>query len=304
MKNSLNKSGLSLSQAQSISNACNQRAQDIQQRIAAINNAEKSLILEGIRYVEKQGNKMPANIIELVLEKALLHATQAFLMENIKAKDNGLKHLTMQQFVIPISAPLAPSLLQFVPNELVSEDWGWKQLTISEYNEYLEAEAYASHIGQFIHKDSKLDSLRKELTTIKTLEWMDVKQGEKTPMEVKVHHTQEQLMDLHEKLAGLHRKQEQRVNYFKAKVKNLVTEENARISKENGVESARVNTLNQATQSEFAEAVRVYRAEIQRLREEFEENRQGEIKALASLRISVDGRFQPVVSRFLELLES
>ena len=304
MKNSLNKSGLSLSQAQSISNACNQRAQDINQRIAAINNAEKSLILEGIRYVEKQGNKMPANIIELVLEKALLHATQAFLMENIKAKDNGLKHLTMQQFVIPISAPLAPSLLQFVPNELVSEDWGWKQLTISEYNEYLEAEAYASHIGQFIHKDSKLDSLRKELTTIKTLEWMDVKQGEKTPMEVKVHHTQEQLMDLHEKLAGLHRKQEQRVNYFKAKVKNLVTEENARISKENGIESAKINTLNQATQSECHEAMRVYRAEVQRLREEFEENRQGEIKALASLRISVDGRFQPVVSRFLELLES
>jgi hypothetical protein len=304
MKNSLNKSGLSLSQAQSISNACNQRAQDINQRISAINNAEKSLILEGVRYVEKQGNVMPANIVELVLEKALLHATQAFLMENIKAKDNGLKFLTMKQFTVEINSPAIPSLLQFIPNELVTEDWGWKQLSIAEYNEYLEAEAYASHIGQFIHKDSKLDSLRKELTTIKTLEWMDVKQGEKTPMEVKIHHTQEQLMQLHEKLAGLHRSYEQKVNYFKAKVKNLVTEANARISKENGIESARINTLNQATQSEFTEATRVYRAEIQRLREEFEENRQGEIKTLASLRILVDPRFQPVVSRFLELLES
>jgi hypothetical protein len=49
-----------------------------------------------------------------------------------------------------------------------------------------------------------------------------------TPLKVIVHHTPA-LLDLHETLAGEHRVQ--KVNYIK--IKNMVTVENARISKEN-----------------------------------------------------------------------
>ena len=303
MRNSLNTTGLSLSQAQSISNLCFQRTQDISSTLSVINNAEKTLKIGNETYVETVGNKMPANVVELLLEKALLHATQAFLMENIKAKDSLLKELKDKYFISPLTEPDFPITESITLIPLVNEKWGWDQLSLSEYNEYLEAEAYAAHIGQFIHKDCKLDILRKELSTIKTLEWMTVKDGEKTPLKVSVHHNQAQLLDIHNNLAALHRKYEQRVNYFKAKVKNLVTEENARISKVNADEQAIVSHSNRKKEDTFSELLRVYRNENLRLVQDFEKTRQEDIQKVAGLRITVDTRFQPTVDKYLKELE-
>jgi len=303
MRNSLNTTGLSLSQAQSISNLCFQRTQDISSNLSVINNAEKTLKIGNETYIETVGNKIPANVVELLLEKALLHATQAFLMENIKAKDSFLKELKAKYFISPLTEPDYPNMHSAILLPLVDEKWGWDQLSLSEYNEYLEAEAYAAHIGQFIHKDCKLDILRKELSTIKTLEWMTVKDGEKTPLKVSVHHNQAQLLDIHNNLAALHRKYEQRVNYFKAKVKNLVTEENARISKVNADEQAIVNNSNKKMEDTFSELLRVYRAENLRLIQDFEKTRQEDIQKVAGLRITVDTRFQPTVDKYLKELE-
>lgn len=303
MRNSLNTTGLSLSQAQSISNLCFQRTQDINSTLSVINNAEKTLKIGNETYIETVGNKMPENIVDLLLEKALLHATQAFLMENIKAKDSLLKELKDKYFISPLTEPDFPKIESITLIPLVDEKWGWNQLSLSEYNEYLEAEAYAAHIGQFIHKDCKLDILRKELSTIKTLEWMTVKDGEKTPLKVSVHHSQAQLLDIHNNLAALHRKYEQRVNYFKAKVKNLVTEENARISKVNADEQAIVSHSNRKNEDKFSELLRVYRDENLRLIQDFEKTRQEDIQKVANLRITVDTRFQPVIDKYLKELE-
>ena len=303
MRNSLNTTGLSLSQAQSISNLCFQRTQDISSNLSVINNAEKTLKIGNETYIETVGNKIPANVVDLLLEKALLHATQAFLMENIKAKDSLLKELKAKYFISPLTEPDYPAIKSITLIPLVDEKWGWDQLSLSEYNEYLEAEAYAAHIGQFIHKDCKLDILRKELSTIKTLEWMTIKDGEKTPLKVSVHHNQVQLLDIHNNLAALHRKYEQRVNYFKAKVKNLVTEENARISKVNADEQAIVNNSNKKMEDTFSELLRVYRAENLRLIQDFEKTRQEDIQKVAGLRITVDTRFQPTVDKYLKELE-
>ena len=303
MRNSLNTTGLSLSQAQSISNLCFQRTQDISSNLSVINNAEKTLKIGNETYIETVGNKIPANVVDLLLEKALLHATQAFLMENIKAKDSLLKELKEKYFTSPLTEPEWPKIESVTLLPLVDEKWGSGQLSLSEYNEYLEAEAYAAHIGQFIHKDCKLDILRKELSTIKTLEWMTIKDGEKTPLKVSVHHNQAQLLDIHNNLAALHRKYEQRVNYFKAKVKNLVTEENARISKVNADEQAIVNNSNRIMEDTFSELLRVYRAENLRLIQDFEKTRQEDIQKVAGLRITVDTRFQPTVDKYLKELE-
>ena len=218
-KHSLSSTGLSLSQAQSISNLCFQRASDIASLISGLNNATKTLKIGNETYVETVGKKIPVNIVALLQEKALLHSCQAFLMENIKAKDELLKAKKSQAFVTSLVSPVYPELIDPTYLFIVGEDWGWEQLTVSEYNEYLEAEAYAAHIGQFIHKNSPLDNLRKELSTMKTLEWISVKDGEKTPLKVDIHHTSEQLLAVHEELAALHRKYEQRVNYFKARVR-------------------------------------------------------------------------------------
>jgi len=299
--------GLSLSQAQSISNLCYQRAIEIGNNLLAVNNYSKTVEIVGKKesYVIANGKELPKNVVDLLKEKAELHACQAFLMENIKAKDNMLKETTIA--TADNSAVVLPEKPKFVnlENKLlpkVEEEFGWEQLTVGELNEYLEAEAFASHIGQFIHSGSILAGLRTELREIPAIEWMEIETGKKIPITIKIHHTAEQLLKVHEELAALHREYEQRVNYFKAKVKNLTTEENARIAKLNADIQNETAKTNTDLQNAYETALRNTSEEIKNIRAEFEKTRQARIKEIASMRIEVDNRFQKTVDTFLNQL--
>jgi len=303
MKNSLASKGLSMSQAASISNLCNQRAKEISSQLDNINNVSKKLTIGSEIYTETQGNPIPENVVQLLQAKARLSATQAFLMENIKAKDELINKIKYEGFKYDVEAPVRPAVIsETLPTE-VDEDFGWGTLTAAEYNEYLEAEAYASHIGQFIHKRGTLDRLRAELPTIKTLEFMEIEVGKKTPLKVTIHHTPEQLLAIHEELAALHRGYEQKVNYFKSKAKNTVTSENARVQKERGEIQARVNAQNLELANEYKLAYDKWLADQRKAQHEFEEKRQARIQEAVNLKINVAERFQDVVDEFLNQLK-
>lgn len=299
MRNNLSKNGLSLSQAQSISNLCHQRAVNIENTLEAINNASESFQLAGETYFQKQGNPIPGNIISLVLEKGKLHATQAYLMENIKAKNDLLQSLKSEKFKYSEPEPEELELESPKLEELVDEFWGWKQLSASEHAEYLEVEAYAAHIGKFIHNRSKLSELRRELASLPLIKWIEVSTEAKTPVKVTSHHTSSQLEELHEKFASLHMTYEQRVNYYKAKVANLVTNENARIANVNAKELERVTAINNKIMQENTQKYVAWSEAKRIASEKFEEQRQKEISEVASLRISIDPRFQPTIDLFL-----
>lgn len=303
MRHNLSETGLSLSQAQSISNLCYQRAMEITSKLSGVNNATKTFSHGGETYTPLVGKPLPKDVAELLQEKAKLHATQAFLMTNIKAKDALLLELKRKSFVSPIEEPEHPKYKEYKSIPSVGEEWGWDQLSPSEFAEYLEQEAYAAHIGQFIHKDGLLDGLRKDLAKIQTVDYVSLKDGERIPMKVTTHHTPEELLAHHEKLAALHRKYEQRVNYFKAKVKNLVTEENARIAKENGVKQAEVNRENEKIRLEWVKATQEYQDRIKVEKEAFEADRQEQIRKTAAYRISIDPTFQATIDMFLKDLD-
>jgi len=303
MKNSLSTKGLSLSQAQSISNLCNQRSIELSNTLSDVNNVEKTLTIGTECYIETPAKPLPGNVAELIQEKARLAATQAFLMENIKAKDSLIKSIQREQYYPSAPRPESPEYVEIDLKELVSEEWAWNELSAAEYNEFLEAEAYAAHIGQFIHKGGTLDRLRTELPKIKTLEFMEIEVGKKTPMKVEVHHTSAQLLAIHEELANTHREYEQKVNYFKSKVKNAVTKENARIANENADVVAKANEANQTLRDEYRKLSEEWNAFVRKETQEFEANRQGRIEAAVALKIDVAPRFQPVVDEFLKTIK-
>ena len=298
-RNSLESKGLSMSQAQSVSNLCNQRARDINFKLADINNISKSITVNGMEYQEVEAKPIPVNVNELLDQKSKLHATQSFLMENIKAKEEMLNDVKWDEFEFDRDQPVKGELKSIKKLNEVDEKWGWEQLSTAEYNEYLEAEAYASHVGQFIHKGGKLDQLRSELPNIKKLEWMEIEAGKKTPVKVETHHTSEDLLKIHEDLASIHRKHEQRVNYFKAKIKNLVTSENARIAKENAVAQAGIKEHNDNVLDAYNKAMEEYRSSYREASDLFEEKRQKEIARISALRIEVDPRFKETIDMFL-----
>lgn len=302
-KNSLAKTGLSLSQAQSISNLCNQRAGEITNILTNVNNYSKKVTVGKQTHEIVKGKPLPENVIDLLKEKAELHACQAFLMENLKAKDDLIKSIVSERADISnIEVPENPKYVTSDVLENVTEDFGWEQLSPGELAEYYEAEAYASHIGQFIHQGKPLDALRRELPGLPAIEWMVIKDGVKSPVTIETHHTSEGLLKLHEELAEIHRGYEQRVNYFKAKVKNLTTAENARIANVNADAETQAEKTNENLRTEYDLARKKFAAEIQAVKVEFEKERQKRIKEAAALRIDVNPRFQKVVDIFLKKL--
>ena len=292
--------GLSMSQAQSISNLCNQNAQEIQRELDSYNNCSKSINIGGQTYSLQDGLPIPGDILDKLKNKGDLHACQAFLMEAIKGKEAEIERLkdTRPDFS-HLSKPEKPIVPDYDILYDVSESWGWSQLSDAEYSEYLQVEAMASHLGQFIHKNGKLSQLRKELPNTPSIEWFEVEDGKKTPVKVTKHHVSGALLNIHEGIAEEHRKYEQRVNYYKAKVKNLVSDENARIQKVNADKAAEFLKLEKQLMEEYQIAMDAYNGEILRLTMEFNSQRELDIKSAAALRINVDPRFQHVIDMFI-----
>jgi hypothetical protein len=299
MRNLANK-GLSMSQAQSISNLCNQNALEIQREIDSYNNCSKSMNINGQVYDMQEGMPIPGDILEKLKNKGDLHATQAFLMEALKSKDSEL--IRLRNMVPNLDHLIAPQRTYVSDYEILyneEESWGWSQLSDSEYSEYLQVEAMASHLGQFIHRNGKLTQLRKDLPNTASLEWFEVKDGEKTPVKVTKHHVSGALLAIHEDIADKHRVYEQRVNYYKAKVKNLVSDENARIQKLNADKAAEFLKIEKELNQNYQLAMDAYNGEILRLTMEFNSQRELAIKDAAALRINVDSRFQHVIDLFI-----
>ena len=221
-------------------------------------------------------------------------------MEAIKSKEAEIDRIkdTRPDFSHLI-APERPLVPDYDVLHDVYESWGWSQLSDAEYSEYLQVEAMASHLGQFIHKNGKLTQLRKDLPNTPSIEWFEVEDGKKTPVKVTKHHVSSVLMAMHEGVADEHRKYEQRVNYFKAKVKNLVSDENARIQKVNADKASIFLKLEKELMEDYKTAYEAYQGEILKLTMEFNSQRELAIKEAAALRINVDPRFQHVIDLFI-----
>jgi len=299
-KNSLSSKGLSLSQAKSISNICNQRSIEISNRIESCNVSSRSIKIGEEDYQEIKAIPLPSNLKDLILEKSSLHALQAFLMENIRAKDSLIKQEQMRVFNYEEVSPEYPKLKEAPYIESVDEDFGWAQLSTSEVNEFLEVDSYAAHIGQFIHKEGKLSNMRKELNGLKLLDFIEIESGKLTPVKIVPHHTSEELLEVYEDFAALHRKYEQRVNYYKAKVKNLTTMENSRIAKENALLSEDVEKINKQLLSDYKANYAEFTDKKNTAYQLFEENRQKQINEISKLRIEVPERFQPAIDSILK----
>jgi hypothetical protein len=295
VKKNLGKTGLSMSDAQSASNMANQIAISIERDFERVNNFEKTISVAGYDKVLQRGVKMPNDVVELVKKKAQCHALQAFLMESIKLKEALISEEKNKVFTTDLVAPVVPKSFIFNSYNLVDETFGWNQLSESEYNDFLENEAMASHYGQFIHKDSILDELRKEIDTVPTIEWFEVEKDKKTPVDINVHHTKVELDDLHIIFSHLHRDAEKRVNYFKAKVKNLVSQENSRIEKVNAEGMDGVRVENKTLMDEYNGLFSQYNQKREVEFKKFQSQKEINVNELSSLKIVVDPRFKTLL---------
>lgn len=275
----LQKTGLSMTQAQSVSNICNQKVTMLLSKFDNIQNFSSQIEYNGKTVAVKKGNAVPADIKETLTQIGELSALQGYLMENIKAKVTLMNVISDFGFEFE-KAPDYPEM-----QNRVDEAWGLAQLTTAEKGDFIFHEAMAAKYGQFIHKNGLLTSLRANLKKDSELEFIELKRDEKIPIEKTVFHTPEQLLEIHESLAVLHREHEQKLNYLKAKIKNLVSDENVRIQQR-----------NQELQSEFQGKFQEWSS-----KRDIEQTKG--LKEVAALRIFIIDLFKPQVDELLKGVE-
>ena len=301
MEKFLSTSGLSMSKAQSISNICNQRAKYIDSLLTNVNNVSKHFKQsDGEIYMKQIGKPFPVNVLELLNDKSSYHALQAYLMEAVKYKDNLLEIEKYNSFKTELVFPQPPNYVPTTTIKEVDEKWGWEQLSEKEYCEYLEAETYASHIGQYFHRGGVLDNLRKNYNSDLELSFIELKKDEKIPITSTPNHTEKYLIDLHENLANVHREYEQKVNYYKSKVKNLVSNKNIEISKINSDILTKAEVANKKLRQEYNELVNDYNTKLSIESLDFNKNKEIELKRISSLKIKIPTNLQPTVDKLLK----
>lgn len=294
------KNGLSMSDATSISNMCNQRSREITMELESKNNYSAYFNHNGEKYQETEPKPLvKADTIELLKTKGRLHSLQAILMESLNAKKVLMENIQREVFEFNEKSPVMGDLVNPVIIELVDENWAKEQLTQAEMYEYLEQEAMASHIGQFIHKNGKLDKLRDELSTFKPIDFFYIKDDEKCPIKRIKHHTPEELLSIHEELAVLHRESEKRVNFYKAEIKNKVSAENIRINELNSKAITEAEELNSITRNEFSNASKKFMSDRKAAISKFEADRTKRLNEASKLKIVVPKGLQDLVDELI-----
>ena len=302
----LSEKGLSMSQATSVANLCHQRSNEINQQIIVFNNASESVTLNNELIIMVKARPMPEDIFALLTTKAELVSLQAYLMEAVKTKNNWIKKLQEDKYIIPVEL-IAPEMERVeYPTDIeasVSEEWGWEQLNLSEITDFLIAEAKASQLGQFIHKDGILDKLRKDLATLPDMKWLDKYVGggvTSLPVKIEKHHKAEDLLAFHEKFAMAHREAEMKVNYYKAKIKNLTSLKNAEIAKSNGDKMATYNEKSAAAQNLYTQQSNFFLNEVKKGKQLFEKTRLDEIRRVSALKIQIPLELQNTLDLFMD----
>ena len=301
---SLSKNGLSMSQAQSISNLCNQKVREINLKLNNISVTEKFIIINNEKQPLQKASGMLPNIKDVLIEKGMLSSLQAFLMENIKAKELLLKeqeHILNNFDPEDLSMPVQKdyTLPDLTLEKDVDEQYGFEQLSSKEWNDYLYNEAMASHIGQFIHKDCKLDKLRTEVSKTDVIEWQNFTGHEKQPVFINYVSTPEELSLIHEELTQLHRFYEQKVNYYKAKVKNIVNEKNTEISIKNKELTQEWRNKTKEMKENYNTAFNTWNAEYNSRFEDLKKQVLEEKNRIAKLRIQIPIELKPLLDKLL-----
>jgi hypothetical protein len=304
MEKFLSTSGLSMSKSQSISNICNQRAKYIDSLLTNVNNVSKSFKYLDETHLKQIGKPLPINVLQLLQDKSSYHSLQAYLMEAVKHKDGLLENVRRKYFETELVHPIMPKYVKSVFIKEVDEKWAWEQLSEKEYCEYLEAETYASHIGQYFHKGGVLDNLRKTYNNDLELSLVELKKDEKIPVTSTPNHSEKDLIDLHESLANVHREYEQKVNYYKAKVKNLVASNNIEIFKLNSEYLIKDELINKNLRQEYDELIKEYNNKLSLETLEFNKDLEIESKRISALKIKIPSNLQPIVDKLLQDVNS
>lgn len=206
--------GLSSSEANHVANIASELVQSAEENLARTSVTKLEVILNGVNHPIKLKNFDSKTVTDNIAVRPRLFQLSAWLRYAVKLKEKMLNEV---DFPVEFSEVMVnpPHL------NLVDEEWAKAQLTIKELAEFLSYEAEAAAYGHYIHNNGLLKLWQKELS--QPLFAFD---RDKNPIVTAERTDPAEVDSLFFELQKKHRESEQKCNYYKAKLKNMVALEN------------------------------------------------------------------------------
>lgn len=294
--------GESMSDAQNLKGKCVQVAEDVKSHFDAMGPVKEVLHFDA-KDIETLAPKQftPSEINEIVGLDAKANALNGWYSRAIDTKNaiiDVIKAAPMDKFLlegevfIPQDFPekfteLRPAVKLFTEEDITGT---WSP---NEVADFLLKEQYCATVGKLIHKKGKLHDMYNTPmnVTSKIKELASGHGGNKAyPVTITPMYKDEvltELKDVYLKKHDEHREMEKKVNWFKAKLKNELTEKNAEAQKVYGQAIAEFNKKQMDynnRRNSFLQDVNNKNAELQ---SKCEERRQLTIKDAAGIKIFI-----------------
>jgi hypothetical protein len=299
--------GVTASEADHKSNMIKERAEAIEAEFGNTAAYTAIMTFEGDEKVNLD-KFVTIKVEELALKQGEMYALSSWLREAVKAKNAMLtfiQGLPVQKFTLEDEKEEVPKFtMEHPPVKYptnfppVTEDDVIGTFTVAERAEYLSLNSHASHLGKKLHHVGKITSIRRDLQKGTITDFKELPNGngmktyivKKTPL-YNLEEFNKVFFDLQEK----HRSFEQRLNYYKARIANEVTDGNAKIKQIYANEA-------RALQLEYAEAIRPYNdahkqysADMLEYNTLLEKRRLELIKHISGLKIVIPEKLQHII---------
>ncbi|TXI86966.1 MAG: hypothetical protein E6Q36_08275 [Chryseobacterium sp.] len=245
----------------------------------------------------KEGKELPTdNNVRIedwskkLQDKAKYFSLSAWLKEAIKYKDRLFEEESNKHFN---ASTINSSDLLTYPEKPSKKDTSFESFFLNELDtrqqaEYLKEEAYAAHIGKFIHN---FDTIREQLNNFEPTVFKPLVGGETLTVVRTLLYTKEELVEEHENLLKLHRESEKILNYYRAKHKEWVADIDRKYQidlDEYTMEYTTVSNLNNKV--------------VQTYRTAFENEKTDRLEELRQSKIVIPNELQPILDEVYEKL--
>lgn len=271
--------GLTSSEANHITNITKELVKDL--NVTGMALTTSSVVRDGETLPLDENKKNPSWVQD-IQKVGKLYSLSAWLKSAIKLKEAMLRDVDYRQFKTTVPDPELEEL-KVIPD--TSFEKYLASLTIKERNEYLTAEAVATHVGKFVHN---FDEVRSKVEDFTPTSFQRVGNETLTVKSERLY-TKDELFKGFFELQKEHREAEQKVNLYKSRHKSWAKE----IEDEVAAENSAIQDRNHLKKKEKF-------IEVTKERTQFEAQNREDKQTISTFKIVIPHDLQPVLDEVLE----
>jgi hypothetical protein len=289
------KEGISSSHANHISNLLKEQNTIISKRLSGARAFNYNVVLDGKPHWVTTSTQVE---VDDWTKEGRYFALSAWLKEAIKAKTTLLEfyrtcdasEFLTDEEKIPEFTETAPVFNKPLGVKAWTETDAVGELSIAERAEYYALEAQASHIGKYIHTGGVMSNIKNDLAGGPVVGFHKILQnGQQTeiPMFAKSNFDQDRINKEYFDLQAKHREYESKLNSYKARIQNRVTEKNAELQREFTLASVKASNEFDTISREYNMRFQKYQNELESLNSVLQTRRLEKIREVSAYKIVI-----------------